>query len=103
MRLPFILTIVLATAGAAGTASAADTDKNPNEERHEMKEELGEYPRIAQSIKAIDKAIEDLRKAPHDFGGHREAAIKACEDAKKQMRAALDYRSDKEEKKEDKK
>ncbi len=99
MRLPLVL--ALAAAFTCNQAFAAVTDDKPGvgEEHKELKKEAAEHPRIAHSIKALDEAIEDLKKAPHDFGGHREAAIKACEDARKELRAALEVSEAKDDKK----
>ncbi len=34
-----------------------------------------------------------MQKAPHNFGGHKADAIRASEEAVRQLRAALDYRA----------
>jgi len=33
----------------------------------------------------------EWKKAEHDFGGHRDAAIRACDAAIEQLRLALEY------------
>jgi uncharacterized protein (DUF1810 family) len=57
-----------------------------------MAGEKAAHPRIVKAINAIEDAIAYLRAAPHDFGGHRVAAIADCEKAVKQLREALKYR-----------
>ena len=50
------------------------------------------HPRIAAAIGAIRDAREYMVAAPHDFGGHKAAAIRACDDAIRQLDLALRYR-----------
>jgi hypothetical protein len=54
-------------------------------------EEALRHPRIAKAIDAIQDARAYLLQAPPVFGGHRDAAIKACDEAIKQLREALAY------------
>ncbi len=56
-------------------------------------EERAAHPRIAQAIDDLDAAIQYLQAAPHDFGGHKQAAINASRNAQKQLREALKYRA----------
>jgi hypothetical protein len=100
--LPLIPALLVVGFVSAAHASDAD-DKSTKEERKEMKEESKEHPRIVAAIKELEGAIEELKKAPHDFGGHRDDAIKACEEARKQLHEALKYRADKEDNKGEKK
>ena len=55
--------------------------------------EMGRHPRIHRAYMALDAAIEELKAAPHDFGGHRADAVAACERAREQLKLALDYRA----------
>lgn len=48
------------------------------------------HPEIHAAIHSLEKAIQHLREANHDFGGHREAAIHASEEALNQLRLALE-------------
>jgi uncharacterized protein (DUF1810 family) len=57
-----------------------------------MAGEKAAHPRIVKAINAIEEAIAYMKAAPHDFGGHRVAAIADCEKAVKQLREALKYR-----------
>jgi hypothetical protein len=50
------------------------------------------HPRIAAAIEAIKDAKAYMQAAPHDFGGHREAALKASDAAIRQLNLALAYR-----------
>jgi hypothetical protein len=51
------------------------------------------HPRIASAIAALKDAREYMRAAPHDFGGHKAAAIRATDEAIRQLDFALRYRA----------
>ena len=51
------------------------------------------HPRIARAIEALRDARAYMQEAPHDFGGHKAAAIRACDDAIRQLNLALAYRA----------
>jgi hypothetical protein len=57
------------------------------------KGEAAQHPRIAAAIAAIQDAVDYMQHAPHDFGGHKAAAIEACRAAIQQLRQALAYRA----------
>ena len=75
--------------GGSGSSPTPDTGKAG------YAEEKGEHPKIRKAIHLLHEAIEHMRKAPHDFGGHREAAVVASEAAIKQLKLALEYREGK--------
>ena len=50
------------------------------------------HPRIARAIEAIRDAKAYMQAAPHDFGGHRAEAIRASDEAIRQLNFALAYR-----------
>jgi hypothetical protein len=50
------------------------------------------HPRIAAAIAALKDARAYMNEAPHDFGGHKEDALKACDNAIHQLNLALAYR-----------
>ena len=50
------------------------------------------HPRIARAIAALKDAREYMEHAPHDFGGHKADAIRATDDAIRQLNFALAYR-----------
>jgi hypothetical protein len=50
------------------------------------------HPRIAAAIEALKDARAYMVAAPHDFGGHRVEALRATDDAIKQLNFALAYR-----------
>jgi hypothetical protein len=49
------------------------------------------HPEIRKAITALERAKSDMQHASHDFGGHRVAAIAACDRAIEQLRLALQY------------
>jgi hypothetical protein len=58
--------------------------------------ELQDHPRIATAIRDLEDAIAYMEAAPHDFGGHKAAAIAASHKAINQLRKAMAYRARKE-------
>jgi hypothetical protein len=55
--------------------------------------EAMDHPRIAAAIHQMEDAIQYMQAAPHDFGGHKAAAIRATEAALVELRAALAFRA----------
>ena len=55
--------------------------------------EASENPNIAKAIEALEAAIADMQRAPHDFGGHKAKAIEASERAIRELKMALAYRA----------
>jgi len=49
------------------------------------------HPKIHRAIVALEGAKAELKAADHDFGGHREAALKECDAAIAQLKLALQY------------
>ncbi len=64
-----------------------------------MAGEKAAHPRIMKAIKALEDAVAYMKAAPHDFGGHRAAAIADSEKAITQLKEALKYREMQDEKK----
>jgi hypothetical protein len=50
------------------------------------------HPRISRAIEALRDARAYLQEAPHDFGGHKREAIRATDEAIRQLNFALEYR-----------
>ena len=51
------------------------------------------HPRLAAAIASLRDAREYLQAAPHDFGGHKVAAMRATDAAITQLNLALQYRA----------
>jgi hypothetical protein len=58
-----------------------------------MKSEAGEHPRIAKAIHEMEDAMDYMEKAPHDFGGHKAAAMADTKKAIGSLKLALAYRA----------
>ena len=63
-----------------------------------MAGEKAAHPRIMKAIKALENAIAYMEAAPHDFGGHKAAAIGDSKKAVIQLKEALKYREVQDEK-----
>ena len=50
------------------------------------------HPRIARAIESLRDARAYLEEAPHDFNGHRREAVRATNEAIRQLEYALQYR-----------
>lgn len=50
------------------------------------------HPRIAAAITALRDAKAYMQAAPHDFGGYKAAALRASDEAIRQLNFALAYR-----------
>ncbi|HUJ96208.1 MAG TPA: hypothetical protein VLW84_13130 [Terriglobales bacterium] len=51
----------------------------------------GHHPHIEEAIQALHSAKGDLESAAHDFGGHRADAIRAIDEAEKQLKICMAY------------
>jgi hypothetical protein len=49
------------------------------------------HPEIRDALAALRRARTHLQEAAHDFGGHRVEALKATDDAIRQLQICLDY------------
>jgi hypothetical protein len=49
------------------------------------------HPEIRAAIGSINRARTHLQEAAHDFGGHRVDAIKALDEAQRQLNICLQY------------
>ncbi len=87
------LTIILSSLAIAGTLAVAlpsvfaeaNVAPTPMAEHH---------PAIRKAIDALEEAKADLKRADHDFGGHRAAALEECDRAIMQLREALKFDKD---------
>ena len=50
------------------------------------------HPRLERAIASLRDARAYMQEAPHDFGGHRVEAIRATDEAIKQLEFARAYR-----------
>jgi hypothetical protein len=86
VALVFLLTFPVAAPAAPPTGSSQPkVAPAPAEERH---------PEIREAIGALRRARAHLEHAAHDFGGHRVDAIKATDEAIRQLEVCLKYDKD---------
>jgi hypothetical protein len=71
----------------AGPASAQATKPT-------VRQEAAAHPRIRAAIQELEQAIRYMDAAPHDFGGHKAAAIQSSRQAIVDLRQALAYRAE---------
>jgi hypothetical protein len=50
------------------------------------------HPRLAAAVRELEEAIRYMEAAPHDFGGHKAAAIRDSRATIVQLRAAMAFR-----------
>jgi hypothetical protein len=81
------LSVLIAALPVAMTVAGAARAEEP------MREEAAEHPRIARAIRELEDAIHYMEAAPHDFGGHKAAAIEASRHAVMELRRALAFRA----------
>ncbi len=88
------LTIIVSTLAIAGTIAvtlpSVFAQAAPGAPGAEAKHPE-HHPRISIAIRALEGAKADLQAAPHDFGGHRAAAVEECDKAIAQLKEALQY------------
>jgi hypothetical protein len=58
-----------------------------------VRTEAVNHPRIATAIRELEDAIKYMEAAPHDFGGHKAAAIRDSRAAVTQLKLALAFRA----------
>ncbi len=51
----------------------------------------GRHPEIEDALRALHNAKDHLQHAAHDFGGHRVDAIRAIDEADRQLRICMQY------------
>jgi hypothetical protein len=52
---------------------------------------FGRHPEIEDALHALHKAKDHLEHANHDFNGHRVDAIRAIDEADRQLRICMQY------------
>jgi hypothetical protein len=51
----------------------------------------GRHPQIEDALRALGNARNHLEHASHDFGGHRVDAIRAIDEAARQLQICMQY------------
>ena len=88
VRFAVAMLIALAMSLPAGSQQKAPTSNFLPQAQGEHRER---HPHIRSAIRELQEAKHELQTADHDFGGHREDALKACDEAIRQLQQALQY------------
>jgi ABC-type transport system substrate-binding protein len=75
------------TAGKAVTAATSQPGTTTADPREP-------HPQIRAAIAALRRAKEHMQHAAHDFGGHRVEALRATDEAIRQLETCLQYDKD---------
>jgi len=86
-----LTTYLLAGSIAAATIGTATVMRTNTAQAQAMKAQKEKHPMIHAAINSLQKARAELNAASHDFGGHRVDAIKAIDEAIKQLKLADAY------------
>jgi hypothetical protein len=79
---PAILSAAPAPKPTAAAATAPQKEDERGRERH---------PHIRAAIRELREAKQELQSANHDFGGHKDEAMEACDKAIHQLQQALQF------------
>jgi hypothetical protein len=83
LALLFALTFPVGAPAAPPAAKGAVATAQPAApERH---------PEIRAAIESLEHARAHLKEARHDFGGHREEALRATDEAIRQLKVCLEF------------
>ena len=83
-----------AHAEAGGSVATPKAGKGGGEGAGLAKSGQGEgehHPHIHAALRELHEAARELKEAAHDFGGHREEALKATDFAIEQLKKALEF------------
>jgi len=83
LALIFALTFPAGAPAAPPTAKAASVTAQPPATEH--------HPEIRAAIDSLEHARAHMKEARHDFGGHREEAIRATDEAIRQLKICLEF------------
>lgn len=88
------LTVAFASGSAARPAAKAVTPALSAAASPAAANPAEPHPQIREAIASLRRAKEHLEHAAHDFGGHRVEAIRATDEALKQLQECLKYDKD---------
>ncbi len=88
MRILVVFTLVVLAVAFAYTAS---TPAAPAPQPHATTATPAEHPEIHDALASLRHAREHLEHAAHDFGGHRAEALRATDEAIRQLEICLKY------------
>ncbi|HVU63425.1 MAG TPA: hypothetical protein VHC70_05580 [Phycisphaerales bacterium] len=75
-----------------GGGGAGDGERGPRSKwAEEFRTEVREHPSMGRALVALHEAKDYMEKASNDFGGHKAASIKACDEAIKELKEAIKF------------
>ena len=80
-----------ASAPAAPNAATANALPAPAPQPNATATPAADHPEIHEALASLRHAREHLAHAAHDFGGHREDALRATDEAIRQLEICLKY------------
>jgi len=82
LALLFALTFPAGAPAAPPTAKGTAVTAPAAPERH---------PEIRAAIDSLERARAHMKEAAHDFGGHKEEALRATDEAIRQLKICMEY------------
>ncbi len=89
--LSFVVASALLCAGAGMASYQLFVNPPAAQAADKDKEEKERHPRLRAALHELREARKELKEADHDFGGHREEAVKATDHAIEQIEKALKW------------
>ena len=89
-----VLAIVLGLAMPAAAANGKPAGSSALKSAPTAPAPPEKHPRIREALASLHASKDDLEHAAHDFGGHRVEAIKAIDEAIRQLEICLKYDKD---------
>ena len=87
-----LIVLAAALAGTAlGTAASAQQQPVNPAVMQGLRGGQGSDRNIRQEMRRLEQVIDGLQRDRHDYGGHREQAIDALQQARRQLDEALEY------------
>lgn len=86
-----VLALAFSTAAPAAPHSAATTVAATATQPGTPTATPADHPEIREALKSLRHAREHLARASHDFHGHREEAVRATDEAIRQLEICLQY------------
>ncbi len=92
---PWALAVAVVVFALVAHSSLGATPPAPAPQPQPVVATLAEpHPEIREAIGALERARDHLQHAAHDFGGHREAAIRSINNALKQLHDCMEFDRD---------
>lgn len=88
-RIGFLLLVVIGVVGLSAPLFCRPLFAAP---QLTVQQEWHAHPNLVRAVRAMEAGINDLQRAPHDFGGNKERAIHDLRVAIHSLKKAIFYR-----------